>query len=97
MLFAVLETAIRDYEYLESVADRGKFSAAQSKRMRSMVEDNHPREFFDGTWFMEICDLLGLNHHAVKAIVEERVKGDRGNKRPLIVDVGVAGGEMPFV
>lgn len=75
MLFAVLETAIRDYEYLESLRGRNRRSIAQSKRARSMVEDNDPREFFESSWFAEICNLLNLNHHAVRATVEERVQG----------------------
>ncbi len=46
MLFAVLETAIRDYEYLESIRGRRRQSAAQNKRIRSMTEDGDPRAFF---------------------------------------------------
>lgn len=76
MLFAVLETAIRDYEYLETLRGRARRSSAQSKRARSMVEDNDPREFFDSTWFEEICHLLGLNHRAVRATVSDRVHGE---------------------
>jgi hypothetical protein len=75
MLFAVLETAIRDYEYLESLRGRDRRSAAQSKRARSMVEDNDPREFFASSWFEEMCHLLGLDHEAVRTTVEERVDG----------------------
>ncbi len=74
MLFAVLETAIRDYEYLESLRGHNRHSTAQSKRARSMVEDNDPREFFESSWFKEICNLLGLNHSAVRATVETRVQ-----------------------
>lgn len=77
MLFAVLETAIRDYEYLASVRGRGRRSAAQSKRARSMIEDNDPREFFTSTWFEEICHLLGLDHEAVRATVDDRVAEHR--------------------
>lgn len=76
MLFAVLETAIRDYEYLESLRARRRRSTAQSKRARSMIEDNDPREFFASPWFEEICHLLGLNHEAVRTTVEDRVQGD---------------------
>ena len=76
MLFAVLETAIRDYEYLESIGTCRRHSAAQSKRIRSMVEDNDPRTFFESSWFEEICHLLGLNHNAVLATVEDKVRAD---------------------
>jgi hypothetical protein len=76
MLFAVLETAIRDYEYLENLRGRDRRSAAQSKRMRGMVEDNDPREFFESSWFEEICHLLKLDHRAVRTTVQERVHGD---------------------
>ena len=96
MLFAVLETAIRDYEYLENVGDRGTSSAAQSKRIRSMVEDNHPREFFNSNWFVEICHLLDLNHSAVRSIVNGRIDGDLGSKRPVTLGVGAACAEMPL-
>jgi len=75
MLFAVLETAIRDYEYLENLRGRERRSSAQSKRARSMVEDSDPREFFSSMWFEEICHLLGLDHAAVRSTVEERVQG----------------------
>ena len=73
MLFAVLETAIRDYEYLVRLDRRRGFTSAQNKRVRAMVEDNDPREFFDSAWFEDICHLLGLNHEAVRATVRERV------------------------
>ena len=97
MLFAVLETAIRDCEYLESVRDSSEFSVAQNKRVRSMVEDNHPHEFFDSIWFEQICQLLGLNHSAVKKIVDTHINDDLGGKRPVTVGDGGLGGEMPFV
>ncbi len=74
MLFAVLETAIRDYEYLENLRGHSRHSTAQSKRARNMVEDNDPREFFQSSWFEEICNLLGLNHSAVRATVQDRVQ-----------------------
>lgn len=74
MLFAVLETAIRDYEYLVSLDSRRAFSSAQNKRVRSMVEDNDPREFFDSEWFEDICHLLGLDRDAVRSTVRERVR-----------------------
>lgn len=77
MLFAVLETAIRDFEYLESIRGRRQRSAAQSKRIRNMVEDGDPRAFFESSWFEEICHLLGLNHSAVRTTVAERVSAEK--------------------
>ena len=74
MLFAVLETAIRDYEYVASLRGRGRRSAAQSKRMNGMLEDNDPSEFFESSWFEEICHLLRLDHRAVRTTVKERVQ-----------------------
>ena len=75
MLFAVLETAIRDYEYLESLRGRSRHSAAQSKRLRGMIEDNDPADFFESAWFEEICHLLKLDHRAVRTTVAARVRG----------------------
>ncbi len=74
VLFAVLETAIRDYAYLENLRGQDRRSTAQSKRARSMVEDNDPREFFESSWFQEICNLLGLDHRAVRATVADRTQ-----------------------
>ena len=42
-----------------------------------MVEDNDPREFFNSSWFEEICHLLGLNHEAVLSTVQEQVHGEQ--------------------
>ncbi len=84
MLFAVLETAIRDYEYLESIRGRRRHTAAECKRIRNMVEDNDPRVFFESSWFEQICHLLGLNHSAVLARVADRVQADE----PLTRNVG---------
>ena len=80
-----LETAIRDYEYLESL--RGRRSSAQSKRARSMVEDNDPREFFASSWFEEICHLTsrwGLQTPAspMAACCWRRIWFTNSGKRP---------------
>ncbi len=96
MLFAVLETAIRDYEYLETLGSRRRFSAAQSKRIRSMVEDNHPREFFESSWFEEICHLLGLNYRAVRSTVFERAGSEEGGA-PVPTNSLFARQEAPVV
>lgn len=89
MLFAVLETAIRDYEYLASIRGRSRRSTAQSKRARSMIEDNDPREFFASPWFEEICHLLGLDHEAVRATVDDRI-AEHQLPRPSSPDEGAA-------
>lgn len=80
MLFAILETAIRDYHYLVSVEGRDDFSTAETKRIRSMLEDNHPKEFFESQWFQEICHLLELNHSAVRDTVLRELGGLEGQQ-----------------
>ena len=39
---------------------------------------------------------MGLNHSAVKKIVDEHIDG-AGGKTPITVGVGTVGGKMPFV
>lgn len=68
LLFAVLETAIRDYRYLEEIGDRTQLGEADRKRVRAMTEDNHPAEFFDSEWFDDVCHLLRLTPDAVRDV-----------------------------
>ena len=72
LLFAVLETAIRDYEFMTHLESQSLVSAAQKKRRAAILEDGDPREFFKSAWFADICYFLGLNPGSVKDLLESR-------------------------
>jgi hypothetical protein len=72
LLFAVLETAIRDYEFLNHLESQRMVSTAQKKRRTAILEDGDPFEFFDSAWFADICYFLGLDPESVKDLLESR-------------------------
>jgi hypothetical protein len=72
LLFAVLETAIRDYEFMRHVDAQDMVSAAQKKRRAAIIEDGDPYEFFDSSWFADICYFLALDPESVRDLLDER-------------------------
>ena len=72
LLFAVLETAIRDFEFLNHVDGQTFLSASQEKRRAEILEDGDPHEFFAGSWFADICHFLGLDPSSVRDLLRRR-------------------------
>jgi hypothetical protein len=72
LLFAVLETAMRDYEFMRHVDAESYTSTSQKKRRAGIVEDGDPHEFFAGSWYRDICFFLDLNPDAVKELLDRR-------------------------
>lgn len=72
LLFAVLETAIRDYEFMRHVDAQRIASSSQKKRRASILEDGDPYEFFESAWYADICYFLGLDPGSVKDLLERR-------------------------
>ncbi|MGD8330129.1 MAG: hypothetical protein PVJ49_11895 [Acidobacteriota bacterium] len=72
LLFAVLETAIRDYEFIVHADAQSRLSSSQKKRRAAILEDGNPYEFFDSSWFADICYFLGLDPASVKELLERR-------------------------
>lgn len=70
LLFAVLETAIRDLEFMRHVESQDFVSEAQRRRKRIILEDGDPAEFFISAWFADICYFLGLNPGAMRDLLE---------------------------
>lgn len=70
LLFAVLETAIRDYVYMRSLAGRDTYSPAERKRIRAITEEGDPAEFFASMWFVDVCHFLGLDAGAIRDLIE---------------------------
>ncbi len=72
LLFAVLETAIRDYEFLIHADAQPFLSGTQKKRRDEILEDGDPHVFFAGAWFADICHFLGLDPDSVRDLLEHR-------------------------
>ena len=77
LLFAVLETAMRDYAYVSELEDRARLTSAQKARRLAILEDGDPFAFFEGAWFADICYFLSLDPHSVKDLLEERHSASR--------------------
>lgn len=61
-LFArVIEVAVEDLRYLEETRKKSKLSARDLKRLRKITEGGHPEDFFNSTWFEEVCALAGIH------------------------------------
>jgi len=72
LLFAVLETAIRDYEFIVHADAQSFLSSSQKKRRAAIMEDGDPYEFFDSGWYADICYFLGLDPASVRDLLEKR-------------------------
>lgn len=65
LFLGILQTAIRDYQYLDGLKDRPKLTKAQLKKVRAITEECHPAEFFASEWFMDVCGYLGADAEAI--------------------------------
>lgn len=72
LLFAVLETAIRDYEFINHIETQPLVSSSQKKRRVAILEDGDPHEFFASDWFADICYFLGLDPDSIRDLLESR-------------------------
>ena len=57
---AVLKQAVDDRVFLHEIHDRELISPHQRKRLTRIVEYGHPDEFFQSSWFEELCDHLDV-------------------------------------
>ena len=72
LLFAVLETAIRDFEFLSYVDTQPFLSTSQQKRRTDILEEGDPNQFFASAWFADICHFLGLDPGSVRDLLKQR-------------------------
>ena len=64
---AVLKQAVDDCVFLHEIHDRKLISSHQRKHLTKVIEYGHPNEFFQSSWFEELCDHLDI---APRVIVE---------------------------
>lgn len=64
---AVLKQAVDDSVFLHEIHDRKLISSHQRKHLTKVVEYGHPNEFFQSSWFEELCDHLDI---APRLVVE---------------------------
>lgn len=65
LFLGILQTAIRDFEYLENLKDQEELSKAQRKKVRAITEECHPAEFFGSEWFHDVCSYLQADADAI--------------------------------
>lgn len=72
LLFAVLESALRDYAFIRQLEAQRRVSAPHAKRRAAIQEIGDLTEFFEGPWFEDICYFLGLEPDSVRDLLERR-------------------------
>lgn len=70
LLFAVLESALRDHAFLQQLEAQARVSTPQQRRRAAIVEVGDPGEFFAGPWFEDICYFLNLEPDSVRDVVD---------------------------
>lgn len=70
LLFAVLESALRDQAFLQQLDAQARISTPQERRRAAIVEVGDPEEFFAGPWFEDICHFLNLEPDSVRDLVD---------------------------
>ena len=71
LLFAVLESALRDHAFLRDLESRKRVSKPQARRRAAIIEVGDPADFFDGPWFEDICHFLSLQPDSVRDLLAE--------------------------
>ncbi len=64
---AVLKQAVDDCVFFREIHDRELISSHQRKRLTKIIRYGHPNEFFQSSWFEELCGHLDI---APRLIVE---------------------------
>lgn len=78
LLFAVLESALRDHAFLQQLEAQSRVSTPQQQRRRAaIVEVGDPEEFFAGRWFEDICYFLNLEPDSVRDLVDAGLTAPR--------------------
>jgi len=70
MYLSIIELAINDYRFLQRMSGQERKSRYDRKKLRQMTEDGDPREFFDSSWFEEVCNYVGVTPQLIRETLE---------------------------
>ena len=71
---SIIQLAIKDYEFLRRINGQHVLSPSERKKLRGLSEDSDPVEFFNSSWFDDICGMIGVHAQAIR----ERLEIDEG-------------------
>ncbi len=74
LYLSMIELAVHDYRFLQRMKEQARTSRYDRKKLRQMTEDGDPRDFFDSTWFEEVCDYVGVT----PKLIRERLDQENG-------------------
>ncbi len=74
MYLSMIELAVHDYRFLQRMKEQAQTSRYDRKKLRQMTEDGDPADFFDSTWFEEVCDYVGVT----PTLIRERLEQEDG-------------------
>jgi hypothetical protein len=67
---SIIELAVQDFRFLQRMKEQRKTSRYDRKKLRQMTEDGDPRDFFESTWFEEVCDYIGVQPNLIRERLE---------------------------
>ncbi len=70
MYLSIIELAVNDYRFLQRMAGQERKSRYDRKKLRQMTEDGDPREFFNSSWFEEVCNYVGVTPQLIRENLE---------------------------
>ena len=66
LFVSVIELAIKDYEFLLRVRQQSQLTPSERKKLRGLTEDGDPEEFFESSWFEDICRMIGVTPEVIR-------------------------------
>ena len=66
LFVSVIELAIKDYDFLLRIRQQEELTPSERKKLRGLTEDGDPEEFFDSSWFEDICRMIGVTPEVIR-------------------------------
>jgi hypothetical protein len=71
LYLSMIELAVHDYRFLQRMKEQARTSRYDRKKLRQMTEDGDPGDFFNSTWFEEVCDYVGVTPMLIRERLEQ--------------------------
>lgn len=71
LYLSMIELAVHDYRFLQRMNEQARTSRYDRKKLRQMTEDGDPGDFFNSTWFEEVCDYVGVTPMLIRERLEQ--------------------------
>lgn len=67
---SVIQLAIKDFEFLRRIDKQDRLSSSERKKLRGLLEDGDPLDFFTSRWFEDMCGMIGVHPNAIREHLE---------------------------